>query len=653
MSRRGRTLIVSAVFVLCLLGLMGARSSESLSSSYKSFSSSYHLPSWRPHFPGLPFMVSSPLKPSNLTLELESGERQKVPSHLTKTTPNFHLLMPALSENIDFCKTTLSAMLLNYPPPTMVNFFQTFQSEEEREKAKLQGILGYLKDGKLVNDEDLVLIVDGYDVWFQLPSEVMIRQYQTLLSDANKRLMEKYGVLRSESVQRFNQTIVFGAEKGCVADDLACRYAPESMLPDNIYGSDSGKEKALTPAKHLNAGTIMGPAKDLRALFKAAVTKFEEGASYAKTSQSVMATIFGEQQLARDTERKSSKTAGSKWLNWLDVQLGKSTSDSTANGTLQEGQQYEFSVGLDYTHTLFQPFTDAAKDELAALPHDNSTDLSKYHHPNTPTPPLSIPSALEGATPPFYTLDPSHGPSPNEKPAFIEPLAHQKDLDELPPAARSWANLKLIQNTYTGAIPALLHLNIPLPLVSRRLKKHKRRIPDVKEHQAPRADLKWENLWYAGYERALLRKYLRQPQSPTGFHAAAVGGDRLWDQRGGRGGIWTAKEQLWMPWGEVDGVCGTVDQIHEIFGDGKGVWLHEHEQDAEQERRKQEKEFRKKTEEKKKKNEEQRQKEEVERKKVELEEAKQKEEAREGMEQEAARRMKVYSEIVGNKAPER
>ncbi|ORX90975.1 hypothetical protein BCR34DRAFT_581599 [Clohesyomyces aquaticus] len=643
-GRRGRTLIISAVFVLALLGLMGARHTETIASSYQSLSN-YHLPKWRPHLPNLPSIITSPLKPSNTTLELENGDIEKVPAHLTKATPNFHLLMPALSDNADFCKTTLSAMLLNYPPPTIINIFETFKTKDQREETRLTSILDYLKDPKLVKDEDLVLIVDGYDTWFQLPSDVMIRQYQNVLSDGNMRLREKYGMIKGTNVQRFNQTILFGAEKTCEGDDLACKYAPDSMLPNNIYGKDTWKGAVRTPARYLNSGTVIGPARDLRTLYEGAVAKMKDRNSQSATVQSVMATIFGEQHLARENERKSSASISSKWLNWFGGSEPETTKEVPENATsLQEGRRYEFSVGLDYTHSLFQPLIYTAEDELLTISHDNETDLSVFHHPGTPTPPLSLPSALQQALPPFYTHDLKTNPvAPHNKPAFIEPLQMQKQLDELKPAQTPWTSIPLIQNTFTGAVPALVHLNLPAPeaLITRRFKKLRRsvdldsrspvpRVPDVRAHQIPRANLTWDSLWYSGYERALLRKYFRTPQSPIGFHNAIVGGDRLWDQRGGRGGVWTERAEIWLPWGEVDGVCGTVDQLREVFGDDKGVWLHESEEEkGEKERRKQEEELKKKQDEQKKKAEE---------KAEEEEKAKKKEEAKK--EQEEANKKK-------------
>jgi predicted nuclease with TOPRIM domain len=52
-----------------------------------------------------------------------------------------------------------------------------------------------------------------------------------------------------------------------------------------------------------------------------------------------------------------------------------------------------------------------------------------------------------------------------------------------------------------------------------------------------------------------------------------------------------------LPWGEVDGVCGTLPQLKEVFQDGKGVWLHELDEDSEQGRLNAQAEYLKKKEE--------------------------------------------------------
>jgi len=473
--------------------------------------------------------------------------------------------MLAVDEDDDFCKTTLSAMILDYPPPTIVNLYAELEDAVELEKARLEGVLRYLSDGKKINDQDLVLVVDGKDTWFQLPSEVIIQQYQNMLKDADGRLARNY-------VGDVTQTIVFGAVKTCEDEDLACKHFPPSVLPGNVYGRDTGNDVQHTPAKYLDSKMLMGPAEDLRLLYETAVKVFEEKKSPQATVQSVMASIFAEQQMARNSQhRRFMKVLPSKWLDYfggLAAEVGSDELEQIFNTTLGETSRHEFKIGIDYTHTLFQPLGDSAPDELIPLIHDSSIDPSQFHHSGMPTPSLTIPSALQQANLPFWTPDiGAHNPSPNGKSAHIDKLEINGELDHLEHRDTTWDQIKLVQNTYTGAIPAVFHVDNRSPSKIFQM--------EGWMQNPPVADITWNSLWYATYERALLRKYFRNSQSSLGYHTAAIGGDRLWDTRGGRGGVWTEKEELWLPWGEVDGVCGSVKKIRNAFADEKGVWLHE------------------------------------------------------------------------------
>ncbi|KAF1930042.1 uncharacterized protein M421DRAFT_59348 [Didymella exigua CBS 183.55] len=570
-SRRGRTLLFLVVFFTLILGLAGIRHSEMITAQYHALSE-YQ---WRPYFASTPKLTSTPSKaPSNTTLQLENGEIAHLPPKLEKSTPNFHLLMTSEKDSDDFCKSTLSAMLLDYPPPTGVNLHQTFVRPGHKEWQTLSGIKEYLHNKKLVHDDDLLLIVDGQDTWFQLPSDVIIMQYEAVVEYANARLLKKYGV-DEDKHQRFTQTIVFGAEKSCQGDATTCKYSPESILPHHLYGvsEDSNSEKDF-PARYLNSRVVMGPAKDLRALFDAALKKFQTDGSERQTMQSVLALMFGEQQLRRDAALIKAKSASDKLREWV----GKTSKDhaaaerrlKSANADILPEKTHEYSVGLDYTHTLFQPLALTQSREVLPLKHDNLTDLSLYRHPSTITPHLSLPPTLLASKLPFWSPDLYlHNPSPEtNKPAYIDELAYDFDLDRLPDRHTLWSDIPLVQNTYTGAIPALVI----------------RHFRDSGATSLSSDQMSFNNLWFAKYKRALLRQYFRTPQSPNGYHNFAVGGDRLWDQRGGRGGVWTSKEQIWLPWGEVDGVCGTLAHLKEVFDDGKGVWMHELEDDNEGQR---------------------------------------------------------------------
>jgi len=623
-----------------------------------------------------------------VTLKIENGNITNVPSHLEKGTPSFHLLMPATHENPDFCKTVLSAMLLNYPPPTILNFDSKLDTVADIEMAKLQAVHSYLQDAKHVKEHDIVLVVDGYDVWFQLPSDVMIKQYQNIITDANERLRERYGLTRPSSAGEparplYNQTVIWGAEKVCSPeqqDEPACVSVPESILPKTIYGKETDQSANLTRAKYLNAGTVIGPAHDLRAIFKAAIVKAEDPITFSeRTAQSLLSTVFGEQEFAREAARQNTLSAGSAWRNWLANKLGRPKTDAeelSINMTLNPGQNYEFSMGLDYTHSLFQPLSTTAASELA-LTHHNSTDLPTHHNTDTPTQPFGLPHALLAAAPPFSTPNPNADASLNGLSAHFITLRINPDLDALPPADTSWAALALASNTYIGAVPVVLHLNIAAPLPpgppdprswdnpielnappgaatsssssSSSSSSTSTPTPTLAPHAAappfpnrlpagPNATYPaWHDLWYHAHARALLRRYLRSPSGPIAAHAAAVGGDAWWDMRGGRGGVWTERRE-WLGWGEADGVCGTLDLVQIAFGDGKGMWLEEgrgegaEEWDVAAEMRKMGKEAKEKEEKEKKKGEEkgEEQKQEKEKKPGEMTEEKPEEKPTEG-----------------------
>ncbi|KAH5738065.1 hypothetical protein HBI20_015160 [Parastagonospora nodorum] len=553
-TRRGRVLLLTVVFFTIVLGLGGVHNREAISSRY-------HALQWRPYIPYIPAILQAPFKaPSNTTLRLENGDLTVVPPQLKKTTPNFHLVMPAEKDKDAFCRTTLSSMLLNYPPPTVVDLNREFKDNDQRERETLLGIKHYIENSKYVQDEDVVLIVDGENSWFQLPSDAIIKQYARVLEDANARLLKQYGVDKN-GFQRYNQSIVFGAEKMCEGEDMACRYAPKSTLPANLYGKTESFDAEDRPARYLNSKMVMGPAKDLKVLYHAALRNLDIHSTREQTVQSVLATMFGEQQLRRDAvvkeETKLPVVAGIK-----DILEG--TKGSELKVDLATAPQYEFSMGLDYAHTLFQPLAYAHEDELVALVHRNDTDISDHLHSTSWTKSLDLPRALNESNPPFWRpdLNSKNNPSPNERPAHIDNLDLKPDLDNLPTRTTPWTNLRLVQNTYTGSVPAIL----------------------LAAANPAAANVTWKDMWYYPYKRALLRNYFRTPQSPLGYHNSLVGGDRSWDMRGGRGGVWTATDETWLAWGEADGVCGSVNQIKEVFNDGKGVWLHEGEAGAEDRR---------------------------------------------------------------------
>ena len=360
-----------------------------------------------------------------------------------------------------------------------------------------------------------------------------------------------------ERVPRYIQKVLFGADKICWPNskaDPACAAVPYSTLPKDVYGPETDKDaKALlNRPRYLNSGNVIGRAQDVRDVYELAVDKIEKQGKGSLGDQFVFAEIFGEQEFQRETLRRASQGTGGRWVDWLSDTLGRSESPLSANITINNltaipGQRYEFGIGLDYESRLFQTMTHSG-DDVEFLYYNGTTDLLSTHH----SLPLFLPSDLQSAHSPFFYASPGNHSreSDPERKALLLPyspnldnLAGQNAGEEEP----SWRSMPLATNTHAASIPVLLHINGDKSLLVSW----------------------WTKIWFHPYARALLRRFVRSTQTPEAAAAAANGGKGWWDQRGGRGGVWT-DQATWMDWGEV--CSGTED---DVFGDGKGVWAKE------------------------------------------------------------------------------
>ena len=98
---------------------------------------------------------------------------------------------------MDLCKLLLSVSILHYPVPALINWNAPEASDAYRQHiAKVETILNYLhKMGNTTNvaKDDMVLILDGYDIWLQLRPEVLLKRYFKILEATNARSEELYG----------------------------------------------------------------------------------------------------------------------------------------------------------------------------------------------------------------------------------------------------------------------------------------------------------------------------------------------------------------------------------------------------------------------------------------------------------------------------
>lgn len=482
---------------------------------------------------------------------------------LRKTTPSFHLLIPATQSNSNLCKTLLSSFVLGYPSPTLINYGKKFDVQSDPSNGthigKIQGVHKFLNDPKKVKDDDLVLIIDGYDIWFQLPPKLMIERFEMMIDEANERLRGRYGMVvqetsaslrKRELVPKYEQKIFFGADKICwpnQKEDPACAAVPFSTLPKNIYGAETDKDPLSyrNRPRYLNSGTVIGRAADVRAVYNVAMQKVEEGRGILG-DQFIFAEILGEQEYQRETDRKSSQGTGGRWLDWLSDALG--TSDSPLSGnvtinnsTIQPGRNYEYSIGVDYESRLFQVMTHSAED-MKYVTYNDSDQLAQIQdeHEFLRSQPFALPIDIQRADPPYSYAAPGNESEDLSERILLPFSAKLDDIRQEP----TWYETPLATNMYASNVPSLLHFNGDKALL----------------------DTWWPLMWYSPDSRALLRRYVRSGIGRNAARAADAGGLNWWDTRGGRGGVWT-DFGTWMNWKDV---CRRTEDA--VFADGKGAW---------------------------------------------------------------------------------
>jgi hypothetical protein len=420
-------------------------------------------------------------------------------------------------------------------------------------------VYDFLNDKKKVKDDDLVLIIDGYDIWFQLPPKIMIERYYTIIEEANERLRSRYGMVlheksgplrKRELVQKYEQKVLFGADKICWPnheEDPACAAVPYSTLPKNVYGAETDKDPHafLNRPRYLNSGAIMGPAADIRAIYKVAIQKAEAGHGNFG-DQYVFAEIFGEQEYQREVNRKSSQGTGGRWLDWLSGALGTPDSPLSSNvtinnSTIKPGQNYEFFLGVDYESRLFQTMTHSAGD-VEYVMYNDSDRLAQVQdkYESLRAQPFSLPVDVQRADPPYSYASPGDESEDLTERILLPFSPKLDDIGREP----SWYEIPLATNVYTSNVPSLLHFNGDKSLL----------------------DTWWPSMWYSRDSRALLRRYVRSGIGRNAARAADAGGLKWWDTRGGRGGVWT-DFGTWMNWKEV---CRRTEDA--VFADGKGAW---------------------------------------------------------------------------------
>ncbi|KAK9238188.1 hypothetical protein V1525DRAFT_387759 [Lipomyces kononenkoae] len=281
-------------------------------------------------------------------------EESTILSTLAQTAPNkrtVHFIMPTTDVNNNVCKSLFSAMLNGYPAPILLNLNTAFRDAEEARFMKIAAIHRYLS--LKVDDEDLVIIMDSYDTWFQLPFKTMISRYYSMQERCRLAHLAKYSKSEKESnkvkhstgiivstsnaaggdkidpavtaaemaavsgskkvVERrlsadegqdippYVEHAIFGADKLCwpnPRDSPACANVPNSTLPSDLYGNETDNDMYdfMIRPRWLNSGSIIGPASVMKEIYMRAFD-IQQRSSVRFSDQVILADIFGQQDL--------------------------------------------------------------------------------------------------------------------------------------------------------------------------------------------------------------------------------------------------------------------------------------------------------------------------------------------------------------------
>jgi len=371
---------------------------------------------------------------------LELGFAPDPHQHLgsaSSRTKNFHFLIPATSATINLCELLLTGAILQYPEPIFLGWEHRGVFDGSKSHLfKITETANYLRSLPPSSDDDLVFLLDAYDVWLQLRPSVLVSRYYEILKKHDDALQEQ-GILGdglAENGARIRSKILMGADKfpGPPNMDQPFVWAvPNSTYPSDVFGdeTDTSDIDHRRP-QYLNSGTIIGPVKDVLDLFEATEDAIlreaaDDDQPLEHSDQYYLGQVWGPQEVARQRLRNG--------RNGFEMQVpyGAYVPDT-------QGMRTEYGVCLDREQELFQV--------LSGWP----AWLTKLKFDGSESPEVEG-SLSESIRSKSWTLQndviESEGPY-----AALEP-------DELPDRPRGWENVSLGANAVNRQPYGLLHLN--------------------------------------------------------------------------------------------------------------------------------------------------------------------------------------------------
>ncbi|KAH7311364.1 hypothetical protein B0I35DRAFT_452651 [Stachybotrys elegans] len=389
--------------------------------------------------------------------------------------PRLVYILPADNPGPSLCKVIISGMATGFPSPVVINWKEDYRQRHlgGSHLMKISGTLRYLETMLLetthpddrLHDDDLVVLVDAYDIWLQLPPSVLIERYHTSNRIANERLAQQWTAKREMPMK---QTIIASVQKRCwpgadLPFQTECDKVPQSTARKDLYGDKTDEPLGILSLGNVyhnqrprfyNSGTIIGPARDMLRYLRRTqermamiLIKHPELSS----DQGVFSEIFADQEVWRTEARK----------------FNNAETLQDERDLAMAAEDFEFHVGLDYTQQLFIPTVFEEEDgDIIAL---NDAASIAQHSAS-----LGIsPVRLKGV--------------PEDVLRAANPLARVTDKDK---ETADWGEMPMYADFFSEAIPVVVH------------------------HNAHRGGLKerrvwwWDRMWYFPYLRQFVHNYL-------------------------------------------------------------------------------------------------------------------------------------------------
>ncbi|KAF5672760.1 hypothetical protein FHETE_3594 [Fusarium heterosporum] len=303
------------------------------------------------------------------------------------TSRRLRLFMPADSPHINLCKTIMSAVAMGYPMPVLLNWKREYNRPSWHfagsHIAKLESLLGAIEvllEEEEANEDDVAILVDAYDMWFQLPPSVLLERYHRLNREADARLRKQWANLNIGTdfpILPPRQDIIVTTAKDCFPDsysgsDPRYEHWPSSPMPEDMYGEGTDKIPwSFDPARKyrkvrprcVNSGLVMGSMGALRQALRRSKQKIDSVAMRGRqlwSDQALIGEVIGDQEIWREWV----KHLGASW-NGTSAFNDRASLDFSVRGiadTALLGQRFEYGIGLDYNFTTAPPTCSSEED---------------------------------------------------------------------------------------------------------------------------------------------------------------------------------------------------------------------------------------------------------------------------------------------------